>query len=257
MKLQSTATKIVLTLAFVALIIGFSAFSQKDKSDRYSFRQQENSSDNDTTTRSKHDRLLTGKDLDRLDAAMKHLDEQMEKLDERMKKMDFSKAEKQADEAMKKVDFEKIKQRIDEAMKRVDFEKIQADTKASLARLEKIDKSRLKDQLERAKKQVEEERRQMELNNGRRKINIEKTMQHAKESMQKAKVELQNMRDFTDELQKDGLIDKKKPYKVEVKEGELYINGNKQSKEVSDKYRKYYKKDNFTINMEQNEGIRI
>jgi hypothetical protein len=41
-----------------------------------------------------------------------------------------------------------------------------------------------------------------------------------------------------------------------VKEGELYINDKKQPKEVSDKYRQYYKKDNFTINM-KDDGIRI
>jgi chromosome segregation ATPase len=257
MKLQAHATKIVFALAFIALIIGFSAFSQKDKSGKYSFRNENNPSDSDTTTRSKHDRLLTDKEMDRLDAAMKRLDEQMEKLDEKMKHMDFSKTQRDVDDAMKKIDFQKINQQINAAMKQIDMAKIQAESKESFARLERVNKERVREQLERVRGQLEREKRNMNFNNGERRLNMEKTMQRARESMEKAKIEIQNLRDFTDELQKDGLIDKKKAYKVEVKDGELYINDNKQTKEVSDKYRKYYKKDNFTINMNADEGIRI
>jgi chromosome segregation ATPase len=257
MKLQSTATKIVFALAFIALIIGFSAFSQKDKSARYSFRDENNPSGNDTTTRSKHDRLLTDQDMDRLDAAMKRLDAQMEKLDEKMKHMDFPKVQHDVDDAMSKIDFQKMNRQINDAMKQIDMTKMQAESKESFARLERVNRERVREQLERVRGQLEREKRSLDFNNGERKINLEKTMQRAKESMEKAKVEIQNMRDFTDELQKDGWIDKKKAYKVEVKDGELYINDNKQTKEVSDKYRKYYKKDNFTINMNENKGIRI
>ncbi len=73
----------------------------------------------------------------------------------------------------------------------------------------------------------------------------------------KPKKKLRTWKTFIDELQKDGLIDKKKNYKIEVKSGELYINGEKQTKELSDKYRKYYSKDNFTINMNDEDGVRI
>jgi hypothetical protein len=259
MKLQSTATKIVLALAFIALIIGFSAFSQKDKSGRYSFRQENNPSDNDTTTRSKHDRLLTDKEMDKLDAAMKRLEEQMERLDEKMKHMDFSKTQRDVDDAMSKIDFQKMNRQINDAMKQIDMAKIQAESKESFARLERVNRDRVREQLERAQLQLERQKRNMDLsfNNRERRLDIEKTMQRARESMEKAKIEMQNLRDFTNELQKDGLIDKKKAYKIEVKDGELYIKDNKQTKEVSDKYRKYYKKDNFTINNDGNEGIRI
>ena len=51
-------------------------------------------------------------------------------------------------------------------------------------------------------------------------------------------------------VQKDGLIDKNKGYSIEWKNGgELYINGKKQTKEISDKYKKYYKKDGWRIEM--------
>jgi hypothetical protein len=61
------------------------------------------------------------------------------------------------------------------------------------------------------------------------------------------KKDLAVMTDLTTALEKDGLIDNKKPYKLEIRDGELYINGKKQTKKVNDKYRKYFKNDNYTI----------
>lgn len=46
-------------------------------------------------------------------------------------------------------------------------------------------------------------------------------------------------------LHDDGFIDANKPYTVQIKEGELYINNKKQSKEVSDKFRKYFSGNNY------------
>ena len=76
----------------------------------------------------------------------------------------------------------------------------------------------------------------------------EQSMKKAKEEIAKAKLDLKNLKDFTNALDKDGLIDKKKDYKIKVEDGELFINGNKQSKETYEKYKPYYKKDNFSIN---------
>ena len=47
------------------------------------------------------------------------------------------------------------------------------------------------------------------------------------------------LKEFTDALAADGLIDKKKGYTIEWKNGDLYINDKVQPKSVSDKYRKY------------------
>lgn len=58
---------------------------------------------------------------------------------------------------------------------------------------------------------------------------------------------LKVMNQLIDGLHKDGLIDKKKTYKLEVKKGDLYINGQKQPIEVSDKYRKYFQSDNYAL----------
>ena len=61
------------------------------------------------------------------------------------------------------------------------------------------------------------------------------------------------MTELTKALDNDGLVDNKKPYKLEVKDGELYINGTKQTKQISKKYRKFYKDDNYTINNDGDE----
>ncbi len=68
---------------------------------------------------------------------------------------------------------------------------------------------------------------------------IDDAMNNAKEGIEKAKQQLQQMKDFTDALAADGLIDKKKGYTIEWKNGNLYINGTQQPKNISDKYRKY------------------
>ncbi len=104
--------------------------------------------------------------------------------------------------------------------------------------------------------QLEKQRANMDLNSKEFKVNVDKAMRNAKEAMMKAREELQNLKEFTNELEKDGLINKSKHYKIEVKSGELYLNDKKQTKEVNDKYRKYYRKDNFIINLNE-DGIRI
>jgi hypothetical protein len=57
--------------------------------------------------------------------------------------------------------------------------------------------------------------------------------------------ELKLMNQLIDGLQKDGLIHRNKPYAVQIKDGELYINRQKQPKEVTDKFRKYFSGDNY------------
>ena len=106
------------------------------------------------------------------------------------------------------------------------------------------------------KMQLEKDMKELKLklNSPEFKKGIEDAMEKAKIGIEKAKKELLQLKEFTDGLQKDGLIDKKKGYSIEWKNGgELYINGNKQPKEVSDKYRKYYKKDGYKINMNNDE----
>jgi len=69
--------------------------------------------------------------------------------------------------------------------------------------------------------------------------------------------DLKLMNLLTSALEKDGLIDTRKPYKLEIKDSEFYINGKKQSKEVRGKYQKYFRKDstdNYTIQSNVNKS---
>ncbi len=254
MKQHFSATKIVFVLASTVIIIGFSAFSQKEKNGRYSFRKETNTTNIDTPTPLIHDRYLTEGDMDKIDAAIKKLEEQMEKLNEQMNRMDFNRVQKEANNAMQKVDFDKIERQINESLKKVDYEKMKKDIRESVVQSENFD--RMKGQMEVARTQLEKQRANMDLNSKEFKVNVDKAMRNAKEAMMKAREELQNLKEFTNELEKDGLINKSKYYKIEVKSGELYLNDKKQTKEVNDRYRKYYRKDNFIINLNE-DGIRI
>src|SRR6185295_5143489 len=92
------------------------------------------------------------------------------------------------------------------------------------------------------------------LNGSQFKQEIENAMKDARNEMEKAKRELQDLKDFTGALEKDGLIDKKKGYTIEwTKDGNLIINGKTQPKEISDKYSRYYKKDGYKIKMRPDE----
>jgi ribosome-associated protein YbcJ (S4-like RNA binding protein) len=74
---------------------------------------------------------------------------------------------------------------------------------------------------------------QMELQRNSRTMNrqmelVQRQMEMSKVQMEKARIDMKRLRDFIRDLQKDGLIEKGKPYKVEVKDGNLYINGKRQ-----------------------------
>ncbi|HEX8677944.1 MAG TPA: hypothetical protein VF700_12020 [Segetibacter sp.] len=257
MKQEAFFTRMVFVLAFTAIVIGFSAFGQnQQKGSRDSFRKEQLSKDNDTSASGKRNRDRTDWNFDKLEEQMKQLDLQMKNLDHQMKKLDMSEFQIQADEAIKKIDFEKIAEQVDEAMKNIDRENINNEV-AKNVKVNKLKMVEVKKEMEQVKAKLEKQEAHIKINTGEIKANIEKAMKNAKISMEGAREELRNMKEFTDELEKDGLIDKSKAYKIAVKEGELYIDGKKQSKQISDKYRHYYRKSDFTIDMSAGDDIRI
>ena len=182
--------------------------------------------------------------INELDNVMQQLDVQMQKLDLQMKDLNVN-ISKQIQQALANVDVEKINKEVEANIKKIDFDKIKVDVDKSIEQakeqIKNIDMDKLKIQMNEL---------QNKFNSEEFKKQIDDAMNGAKESMEKAKKELQDMKDFTDQLQKDGLIDKKNGYSIEWKNGgELYINGKKQPKEISDKYKKYYKKDGWRIEM--------
>ncbi len=122
--------------------------------------------------------------------------------------------------------------------------RVEKDTRRALADVNKrlmldnnIQLDQLKVQLNNARVTANEQLKQMQFNiDHHLKINL----QNAAHGLQKARASLQQLKAFTNDLEKDGLIEKEKPYSIEIKDGDLYINGAKQSKKVTKKYRKKY-----------------
>lgn len=210
--------------------------------------------------------------LKELDKGMKELDVQMDKLGVELKNMDFSKINAEIEAGLKNIDFNKIKLQIEQSLKEVDLEKIEKQVKESLSKVDwdkiklevdeamkhaknSINMEEIKKSLEQVKavdmeklkKEMEKVKEELEKNKDKMKIDIEKEMQKAKEELKKAKVELEDTRALLDVLEKDGLINTNEDFSVELKDKVLYLNGKKQSEEVTAKYRKYFKSDSFSI----------
>ena len=257
MKQHAIFARIVFALAFTVVIIGFTAFSQKQqKSDTDSFRKKQFSQDGDTTAAGKHNRDEFDRKFDRLDNQLKQLDFQLKNLELQIKNFDLEKLQNEIDEAAKKVDVEKITERLNKSLQNIDWDKINNRIVENL----KVSKLRIAEaakEMEHVKVNLEKQKNNLKLNTIKIGANVKNAMKNAKRSIENAKDELRNMKEFTDELEKDGLIDKSKAYKIEVKNGELYIDDKKQTKEIFDKYRRYYRKSNFKINMSEGYEYRI
>ncbi|QEC67421.1 hypothetical protein FRZ67_08970 [Panacibacter ginsenosidivorans] len=189
--------------------------------------------------------------MKQLDEAMKELDLHLKDLDieisknvkEALAQVDFEKISKDVQAQLKQVDFDKINKEVQEELKKVDFNKINIEVQQSLKEaqeeIKKVDMQKLQNEMKEM---------QLKLNSTQFKQQIENAMQGAKKEIEKAKQELQDLKDFTNALEKDGLIDKKKGYTVEwTKDGDLIINGKTQPKDIADKYSRYYKKDGYKI----------
>ncbi len=188
-----------------------------------------------------------------LDQAMKELDRAMADMDKNLK-TDFSKMDREIKAAMeevKKVDFDKIGREVEAELKKVNWDETRTEIKKALREAElsinEIDMKEIKKEIEKAKAQVSKEKISTHIDMQKIKESVEKGMAGARTGIEKAKKEISLLKEFTESLEKDGLINRKKGYKIEIKDGELYINGSKQSKEVNDKYRKYYKDENYII----------
>jgi TolA-binding protein len=177
----------------------------------------------------------------------------MKEVEKAMKEFDASKIHLQLEKALRDVDMKKIQEELRESLAKVDGEKIKAEVQKALS---EIDFSKLKTELEQSLKEIDMEKLKMELNMDKMKEEmknvekelrnigpeIEKSLKDAKIEIEKAKAELKEYKGFVDGLEKDGLINKKEGYTVKHKDGELFINGKKQSADVYNKYRSFLEK---------------
>ncbi len=164
-------------------------------------------------------------------------------IDKAMKEIDFGKIRSEIEQSMKEIDGTKIRMEIDKAMKEVDMEKISREIKESM---KEIDMDKIKLELDKVKQmdfsKLDAEMKKLQLELKKIGPEIEKSMEKAKESIHKAKEELKQYKEFTNGLEKDGLIDKQKGYSIKHKNGELYIDTKKQGADVYNKYRSFLEK---------------
>lgn len=207
------------------------------------------------------------KELDQLEKAKANLQKQLskdwKKAQEDMIKslngIDLEKAHLQAQEAMQKIDFEAIQRQVAEAiensaeaskhvnkevMEKMKLQMEKAKKEFQLSQ-EKHDKH-VKEQIGRAKKQIEEAKEKIRFD----KLDIEKSLRKADEGIKKAEAELKAYQEMIYAMEADGLLDTKKDYTIRFNDGKLTINGNEQPESVTNKYRKYFKKDSVTLKKE-------
>lgn len=164
-------------------------------------------------------------------------------VEQSMRQIDMAKLQMEINNSIKAIDWDKMKNEIDRSLKEIDKSKIKIDIEKEISNaMKSINTEELKKSLEEMKKiNFDELKKEMELNKDQFKIEMDKV----KLEMLKAKAGLSELKEMTGEMEKDGLINKKESNTIEYKNKELLINGKKQSPEVTEKYRKYFKGDNF------------
>jgi hypothetical protein len=154
-----------------------------------------------------------------------------------MKDVDMSKIKLDMEKAMKDIDWNKIKIDIDESMAKVDWDKIKLD----IDKVKEINFDKLKIEMDDLKIDLEKMGPE-----------IRKSMDAAKVEIEKAKVELKEYKTLVDDLDKQGLINKKDGYKIEHKDGKLLINGKDAPAGVYEKHKAFLKKhETFSINQDE------
>jgi hypothetical protein len=188
-----------------------------------------------------------------LDKAIKELDRASFEMDRNMN-FDVSKMDKEMEAAMdevKKIDFDKIGREVAESMKKVDWPNIKAEIDRAMrevdVNMKTIDKKEIEKAIAEAKESVSAAKINAHIDMEGIKRSVDEGLKGARIGIENAKKELGLMKEFTETLETDGLINRKKGFKIEIKDNEMFINGTRQSKEVNDKYRKYFKNEDYTI----------
>ncbi|HYK47557.1 MAG TPA: hypothetical protein VEV83_20410 [Parafilimonas sp.] len=181
-----------------------------------------------------------------LDKAMDELNEHMKQLDIQLKDLDVN-IDNTIKESLAKVDFDQIGKQVEQSVKNINWNEIQMNVDNSIKQAQEhmkdINFDKINDQMKELKEKIQSDEFKKQFDSDKLQKEIDEAMDKANEGMQKAKNELSQFKEFTNELEKDGLIDNKKGYEIEWKNGNLFINGIQQSQEITNKYKKYYRED--------------
>jgi len=175
--------------------------------------------------------------------------------------IDFNKLQQEINASMAKVNFNEIDKNIEAAMKNIDWDKMKLEINKAMdnakVEMEQVNTKEIKENLEKLKAELQSEKFKQKIDLSGMQKELQENMANARKEIDKAKTAIANYRDFVAALQSDGLIKANEPYKIELKDDVLYINGVKQSKETTEKYRKYYQgKTHFTIYDNKDSGAK-
>jgi len=175
------------------------------------------------------------KTLDKIDVEklQKELKESLSNINDDEFKLELKNSLKELD----RIDVEKMKKEIGEALSEVkvnvNAEEINRKVQESL---QNVDMGKIKLDMEKMGKEME-----------KNKMNMKLDMDDIHKDLEKARKELKGYQEMVYEMEKDGLLKTNEDYSIEYKQGELSINGKKQSASVTNKYKKYFSKDGITI----------
>lgn len=155
-----------------------------------------------------------------VDAALKNVDLKAE-INNAMANVDMKNIQVEIDKAMANVDMKKIQKNVHKAMKSIDWTDMKREIAVSMKEINSIDKDEIRNAMREAKIEID----------------------NAKVKIGDAKIRLKNMKRMTHEMKKDGLIDDTNHLNINWKNGKLFINGQQQPDNVSEKYRKYIDED--------------
>jgi len=225
----------------------------------------------DTVPDKNRENSMKMKDFDRL---VDDFDKTVLDVSKEIGKVDFKAISENLEKALKQIDMKKIMQDVDHSLAAVDIDKILDQVKSSLKDIRWDDaKGELNETMEKARVEIEKARKEIQhidkneiekaMQDARRElekakidlkdIDVDKIMSEAREGIAGAKEELKQTRAMINEMEKDGLISRKDGFRIEYKDKELFINGKQQPASVTEKYRPYFKKDHFTINIDKDE----
>ena len=225
---------------------------------------------------------LSDKDWDKIrrevEESIKNIDTDRIKreVEQSLKQVDMDRIQKEIEASLNKVDFNKIERDVEKAMKEVEITLNETDIKKELYKarkeigkakveveeqlknkdwqkevqeeLQKVNSKEIEDAMENARKEMDRVKEDMNLE----KLNMSKELDKARNEIDKASIELKGYQEMIYAMEKQGLLNTNADYKIEYRNGELRINGKKQTEATTNKYRKYFKsnKDKTTITKE-------
>jgi hypothetical protein len=193
---------------------------------------------------------------------------EVERAMQRLNKEDLPRMREDMRKAIQSINTQDIRREMELAMKEVDMPAIQQEMHAAMKGLQN---AQIAEEMARAMQSVNLEKMQLELKELQKvnMIEIEKTMKKVKEELERtnvnmegimqkvqlemsqAKQEMELVSDGIDALEKDGLIRKNDNLNIQWDNDTLILNGVKQSKTISEKYRKYFGKGHFNFKMDE------